>query len=193
MVNNIQITRLLEAWREDDPASQQALLAAVFPDLKKISANILARQSGKPSLQTTELVNEAYIKLAGQRNQAWDNRGHFFSIAARLMRRIIIDELRSAGSNKRGGDAISIDIDAIEVPAPASYPNWLELDQAMTELRDINPGAADVVEMRQMLGMSLEETAETLQIGTATVGRYWRFARAWLATRLNEHSEHDQA
>ena len=192
MPNTPQITELLEAWRENDPASQQALLAAVFPDLKKISANILARQSGKPSLQTTELVNEAYTKLAVQRNQAWNNRGHFFSIAARLMRRIIIDELRSAGSHKRGGHAIAVDIDAIEVAAPASYPNWLELDQAMTELRHINPAAADVVELRQMLGMSLEETAETLEIGTATVGRHWRFARAWLATPLKDQPKHDE-
>lgn len=191
MSSEPDITRLLERWQESDSAAQQSLLLAVLPDLKKIGANVLARQGGPAGLQTTELVHEAYIKLVGQRNQSWQNRAHFFAIIARLMRRIIIDHARSRGSEKRGGQAVVVDLDLDEIPVPANYPDWIELDQAMVELEAINPDAARVVDLRHVLGLSVDEAAEALGVGTATVGRYWRFARAWLAARLDDHGPHD--
>ncbi|MEM9313792.1 MAG: ECF-type sigma factor [Pseudomonadota bacterium] len=187
MSDSIEITSLLEDWKRGDPASQQRVLEAVFPELKKIAANSLARQGGRLTLQATEVVNEAYMKLLDQRNHSWENRGHFFSIMARLMRRLIIDHLRGRLSDKRGNGIAPVNADDIDIPVPSNYPDWIELDCALNELEEINPGAARVVELRQIVGLSIDETAKALDLGTATVGRHWRFARAWLAARLKEH------
>ncbi|MDJ0655256.1 MAG: ECF-type sigma factor [Xanthomonadales bacterium] len=183
------ITRILEGWNHDDPDSRARALELVYPHLKNIASASLARQ-GRATLQTTELVNEAYIRLAGQRSTDWQSRGHFFAIVARLIRRVVVDHVRRKLSEKRGSGQTPVGLDLVSVPVPANYPDWLDLDRAMQELEKINETAARVVDLRYIAGLNIEETAETLGIGTATVGRHWRFARSWLQTQLNDQGEY---
>ena len=183
------ITRLLENWDGNDPESRARALEMIYPQLKKIASRSLAQQ-GRATLQTTELVNEAYIRLAGQRRANWQNRGHFFSIVARLIRRVVVDHVRRKLSEKRGSGQAPVDIDLVSIPVPANYPDWLDLDRAMQALEKINETAANVVDLRYIAGLNIDETAEVLGIGTATVGRHWRFARSWLQTQLDDSGQY---
>lgn len=185
------ITRILDGWSDDNPDARARAMALVYPHLKRIASASLARQ-GRATLQTTELVNEAYIRLAGQRSSDWQNRGHFFAIVARLIRRVVVDHVRKKLSEKRGCGQTPVDIDLVSIPVPANYPDWLDLDLAMQELERINETAARVVDLRYIAGLNIEETAAVLGVGTATVGRQWRFARSWLQTRLIEREQGSQ-
>ena len=181
-----EITRLLKQWREADSGSRDQLMALIYPELKKIAARALASRPPNATLQTTDLVNDAYIRLVDQRKTDWRNRSHFFAIAARLIRRILVDHSRRRLSDKRGGRAPKVNIDDVPVAFRQQLTNWLAMDEALTRLAEINPQAARTVELRHIAGLSIAEVAEAMNIGTATVGRHWRFARAWLQVELRE-------
>ncbi len=158
------------------------LLPIVYDELRRLAASFLNREHAV-SLQTTELVHEAYFKLTNQKKVDWENRGQFFAIAAQAMRRILIDAARQRKSLKHGAEKVSLD-DALTVSA-AQNQSLLELDEALTELEKFDSQQCRVVELRYFAGLTIEETAEVLHISEATVKREWAIARAWLFKKIN--------
>lgn len=182
------ITVLLERWKHGDSSVENTLAAQVYPTLRAAAQAQARRYGGALTLCPTELVNEAYERLHQQQAVDWRNRNHFFAIAATLMRRIAIDYLRARNSEKRGGEEIMLTLDELpnaDQPACPDNVDWLALDQALTEFAQCQPEAARVVELRLFAGLSKEQVAEVCGSSRATVGRQWRFARAWLAERLD--------
>jgi RNA polymerase sigma factor (TIGR02999 family) len=180
------ITDLLSRWREGDKAAESALIEAVYPILRELSRAQL-RRNGNATLQATELANEAYERLVGQNVEVWRNRSHFLAIAATVIRRVLIDYLRERSAEKRGSGqaALSLqDLHEYDHPSNSGGIDWIELDQALTEFARVQPDTARVVEMRLFGGLSIEEIAEACNSSVATVGRQWRFARAWIASTL---------
>ncbi len=178
------VTGMLKNWRTDNRVERNRLMNQIYPDLKKIAARALGGQPPHATLEAADLVNEAWLRLTCQRNANWRNRSHFYAIVARIIRRIVVDHSRKRLSEKRGGRAQRLDVDDVALAAPGGFANWLELDEALARLGQINAHAAQIVELRYLTGLSIEDTAEAMEIGTATVGRHWRFARAWLRTQL---------
>jgi RNA polymerase sigma factor (TIGR02999 family) len=147
----------------------------------------IRRHGGQLTLRATELANEAYTRLVPQSGVDWRNRGHFYAIAATVMRRVVVDYLRARSADKRGGDVLFVplqDLTSTEQPTVGDAVDWLAVDQALNELAELDPDSAKVVEMRLFSGLGVEEIASVLDSSTATVGRQWRFARTWLADRL---------
>jgi RNA polymerase sigma factor (TIGR02999 family) len=180
------ITDLLSRWRDGDKAAESALIEAVYPMLREL-ARAQLRRNGNATLQATELANDAYERLLGQNVEVWRNRSHFLGIAATVIRRVLIDYLRERSAEKRGSGqaALSLhDLHEYEHPSNSGGIDWVELDLALTELARVQPDTARVVEMRLFGGLSIEEIAEACDSSVATVGRQWRFARAWIASTL---------
>ena len=188
------ITSLLLDWQAGNENAREQLIELIYPMLKSIASNQLRSSPAELTMQTTELANEAYLKLTEQQRMVWQSRAHFFAIAARAIRRIIVDSVRRRLADKRGGHVEKIPFDEdLVAPAPGSYPNWIMLDAALNELEDINKAAAQVVELRYVVGMTIEETAESTGRGYATVVRNWRFARAFLRDRLGEYQRNPES
>lgn len=185
-ISNDEITHLLARWQDSDDTARDQLMVIIYPELKKIAARALAARPPQATLQTTDLVNDAYLKLVEQRNMNWRNRSHFYAIAARLIRRIVVDHSRKRLSEKRGGRAPRVNLDDVSIGVKGQVTTRMSLDNALDKLATINPKAARVVELRYVLGLSVQETAVSMDIGTATVGRLWRFARAWLQVELKD-------
>ena len=180
------VTELLARWKSGDRAAEAALIEAVYPTLREL-ALYRVRRHGALTLRATELANEAFTKLVEQRNVGWANRGHFFSIAAKVIRRVAMDYLRSRSRDKRGGGVSFVDIDSLseaETPTIDESIDWLAIDQALTEFEEFDADCARVVELKFFSGLTTDEIADACETSTATVGRQWRFARAWLAERL---------
>lgn len=177
------ITRLLHEWRGGNAQALQSLIPLVYGELHSLASRYLSRERRDHTLQTTALVNEAYLKLAGQRDVDWQSRAHFFGIAAQLMRRILVDHARRDRRVKRGAGAAHLPLDDID-PASAAPPidpaDAYTLDLALTTLETTDPQQGRVVELRYFGGMTIEETAEVMGISPATVKREWAVARAWL-------------
>ena len=182
------VTLLLRAWRNGDANVEQQLLKAVEGELHRQAARALRNESPGHTLQPTALVNEAYLRLIDQRHVDWRNRAHFFGIAAQLMRRILVDHARGRLSAKRGGNAQRISIGDVEPVDPASELaqdiDLLALHEALQRLAALDPTKERLVELRYFTGLTIEETAEALDISPATVKREWTFARAWLRREL---------
>jgi RNA polymerase sigma factor (TIGR02999 family) len=178
------VTAALRAWRGGDARAQDELMQLVYPELHRRAERLLARERPGHTLQPTALISELYLRLVDQRQAQWQDRAHFFAIAARLMRRVLLDHARRHGADKRGGHVRPLPLDVVG-ELPASGPRELEaLDEALGELAALDATAAAIVELRFFGGMSVEETATVLGSSTATVGRQWRAARAWLHARL---------
>lgn len=182
------ITRLLSEWRSGDRASANRLVSAIYPVLHDLARAQLNRQGAQLTLRATELAHEAYARLMPQAGVDWRNRAHFYAIAATVMRRVLVDHLRERSTEKRGGTGTLFvpiqDIDVGELPAIGDQVDWVAVDQALNDLEAVDPDCARVVELRLFSGLEVAEIAEALDSSTATVGRQWRFARAWLADRL---------
>lgn len=182
------ITRLLSEWRSGDRASANRLATAIYPVLHDLARAQLNRQGAQLTLRATELAHEAYARLMPQADVDWRNRAHFYAIAATVMRRVLVDHLRERSTAKRGGgNALFVpiqDLDVGELPAVGDQVDWVAVDQALSDLEALDPDCARVVELRLYSGLDTAEIAEALGSSTATVGRQWRFARAWLADRL---------
>ena len=160
----------------------------VYDELRVIAGRHLARERPERTLQTTALVNEAYLKLIDQRRVDWQNRAHFFAIAARLMRRILLDAARQRRREKRGGGAVGVSLEDRPVAAPASpidLPDLIALDRALQELEALDPDQGRIVELRFFGGLTVEETATVLDVSPATVKREWAMAKAWLYPRVS--------
>jgi len=178
------VTSMLVAWSRGDSSVADRLMAAVYDDLRRKAAGILRHESPGHTLQPTALVNEAYLRLVDQKRVAWQSRAHFLAVAARLMRRVLIDYARRRRASKRGGEAVRVTLDDL-APASLSSPlDLLVLDEALAELAALDARQARIVEMRAFGGLSVEETAEVLGVSPATVKRDWSFAQAWLERRL---------
>lgn len=175
------LEELTQSRDDSNRAVLDRLLPIVYNELRRLAASFLNREHAV-SIQTTELVHEAYFKLTNQRNVDWVNRGQFFALAAQAMRRILIDAARQRKSQKHGVEKVSLD-EALTVAA-AHSGELLELDRALTELESFDEQQCRVVELRYFAGLTIEETAEVLKISPATVKREWSIARAWLYNKL---------
>jgi len=181
------ITALLQRWRTGDRAAEAALLEVVYPLLRDLARAQVRRNGGVLTLQATELAHEAYDKLEQQKSVDWQNRDHFFAIAATVIRRVVVDYLRMRGRDKRGGSIPFVrlsDLSENQAPPIDDSVDWIGLDQALTALQAEDAECARVVELKFFSGLTTERIAEVCGTSVATVGRQWRFARAWLANRL---------
>lgn len=178
-----QISRLLAAWAGRDPAARDELVPIVYEELRRLASQYMRGERGGHTLQTTALVNEAYLRLAGVDRIQWRDRTHFFAMAATLMRRILVDHARQRGRDKRGG-GVSVTSLADQAVAPESTVDVIALDEALTRLAVLDAQQARIVELRFFTGLTVEETAEALDISPATVKREWATAKAWLYREL---------
>ena len=186
-----RITQLLVDWGNGDEAALATLMPIVYRELKKRAHHYLRHERPGRTLQTTDLVNEAYLRLADYKQIHWRERSQFFAIAAQIMRRILIEQARARKRAKRGGDAQTLSLDAgtlssvsVSPPSADHLLDMLALDEAMTRLEAIDSRKAKVVEMRFFAGMNNQEIAEVLQVTPNTVIRDWNFAEAWLRREL---------
>jgi RNA polymerase sigma factor (TIGR02999 family) len=183
------VTQLLVQWQNGDQKALDSLIPLVYQELRSIAGRYLSRESPSHTLQSTALVHEAYFKLIGQRRVRWQNRAHFFGIAAQMMRRILIDHARHQARDKRGGPAPKLSLDDAMATAEAEADiDLLALDDALTALAQIDPRGAQIIELRFFSGLSLEETAEVVGVSAGTVKRDWSAARAWLYREMRQHS-----
>ena len=175
------ITQLLIDWKNGDKNALDQLMPLVYDELRRIARRHLRRESNERTLQTTALVHEAYLKLIDQTRTNWQNRAQFVGVAANMMRRILIDDARKRLRGKRGGGAFKISLDdgSIDV-SDERAAELIALDEALKILAEDDPLKAKIVELKFFGGLSIEETAEVLGIGTATVTRHWRVVKAWL-------------
>jgi RNA polymerase sigma factor (TIGR02999 family) len=180
------VTRLLHEWKAGDREALDRLIPVVYAELHALASRQLAREWRHDRLQTTAVVSEAYVRLFGQRAIDWQNRGHFFAIAAQLMRRILVDHARRERRSKRGGDGtpVALDEGIASAPNPVDAVDALDLDRALARLEQMDPDAARIVEMRFFGGLTIEETAAALNISIATVKRDWAIAKGWLYREL---------
>jgi RNA polymerase sigma-70 factor (ECF subfamily) len=180
-----ETTRVLQAWANGDAAALDRLTPLVYKELRRIAGHFMQNERGGNSLQTTGLVNEAYLRLIDVKNVDWQHRAHFFAVSATLMRRILLDRARKRGAAKRGGAAARVKLDEIPDLASARASELLALDDALTELAKVDPRKARVIELRFFGGLSVEDTGAVLKVSPDTVLRDWRLARAWLLAELS--------
>ena len=179
------VTGMLRAWAQGSPGADEELLRAVYQELRRQAQRAMRREGSEHTLQATALVHEAYLRLADQRPSAWRNRSQFFGIAAQMMRRILVDHAHARLADKRGGGATAITLDESSASSGDADPiEVLALHDALDRLAVLDPQQAKVVELRYFGGMSIEETAEALELSPATIKREWAVARAWLAREL---------
>lgn len=180
------LTRLLHRWGSGDAKALEDLIELVYPELRRIASRHLQGRQER-TLQSTALVHEAFLRLAGQQEMHWKDRSHFYAVAARIIRGILVDHYRAQHAAKRGGDAERVTIEeSVLAPAPASDPvDLLDLDAALNELEHLDPKQARIVELRYFAGLSIEETAHVVGVSAATVKREWLVARAWIRRRLS--------
>ncbi|MEO1336328.1 MAG: ECF-type sigma factor [Myxococcota bacterium] len=179
--NEETLTQLLHDWSAGHAEAEARLFGLLYPSLRRIAANALREERPSATLQTTDLVHESYLLLSQQR-EAWQNRAHFFAIAARVVRRVLVDHARRKKRDRRGAGAVHVPLDQVHLVADDA--GLLAVDRALVELAEINSGAARLVELRYFGGLSIDEAANVIGCGRSTVVRSWRFARAWLHQRL---------
>ena len=182
--NSAQITQLLLAWRNGEPRALDDLMPLVLRELKKIARNYMRGQRVGHTLQTTGLVNEAYMRLVDSNRVNWQDRTHFFAIAAQLMRRVLVDMARRKNSAKRGGERVQVSLADDVKAAPDRDTDVVALDEALERLAQLNPRHSQIVELKYFGGLTEDEVAETLNISVRTVRRDWNVARAWLYREL---------
>jgi RNA polymerase sigma-70 factor (ECF subfamily) len=182
LVGPSQITSLLRQWQDGSRDAFERLVPLVYDELHTLASRQLTREWRHDRLQTTAVVNEAYVKLFGQREIDWQNRGHFFAIAAQLMRRILVDDARRQLRQKRGSGGIAMELDeALAAPnAPVDAVDALDLDRALQKLEQLDPDQGRIVELRFFGGLTVEETAAALSVSPATIKREWALAKGWL-------------
>jgi RNA polymerase sigma factor (TIGR02999 family) len=178
------ITRLLLQWRDGNRSALDNLIPLVYRELHRLARYYLRRQSPGHTLQTSALINEAYLRLIDHNNMPWQNRAHFYGVAAQAMRRILVDYARTRYAAKRGGGAVEVSLDKAAVFAKEQAAELIALDDALIDLAAISPRKSQIVELRYFGGLSVEETAEVLGISTATVVREWRSAKRLLLRSL---------
>jgi RNA polymerase sigma factor (TIGR02999 family) len=179
------VTRLLHEWASGDRQALPALMEAVYPELHRIAARHLSRERRGHTLQPTALVSEAYLRLAKQpAGKQWQDRSHFFAVAARVVRAVLVDHARARIAAKRGGGAICIELSEAMAPVPAPPVDLIDLNAALTALEAIDPQQSQVVELRYFGGLSINETAEVLAVSPSSVDRDWLLAKTWIRRHM---------
>ena len=180
-----RVTQLLEQWSHGDDAALAELTPLVYKELRRLAHRHMGGERRDHTLQTTALVNEAYLRLAGQTNPSWQDRAHFFAVAARAMRQILVNYAKSQGSQKRGGGAIKVELGEAALVSQEQSKEIVDLHEALERLATLDARKAQVVELKYFGGLNYDEMAEVLKISPVTVRRDWEFARAWLHTELH--------
>jgi RNA polymerase sigma-70 factor, ECF subfamily len=180
-----EITRLLIDWRGGDRAALEKLMPLVYDELRRLARHYLSQERPGHTLQATALVNEAYLHLIDQQSADWQDRTHFFAVAARIMRHLLVDHARARGYAKRGGGAHQVSLDEAAVVVPEISFDLLALDEALDRLAAIDERKVVIVELRYFSGLSVEETAEAMRLSEITIKREWLKAKAWLYRELN--------
>jgi RNA polymerase sigma factor (TIGR02999 family) len=184
-----EITELLRAWSEGDQAAQDRLAALVYKELHGMARRYMKNERPDITLQTTALVNEAYLRLVDVKNVDWQHRAQFFALSAQIMRRILVDAARARKAGKRGGGAVKINLDEPSVLSSQPDTLILDLDEALQALTKLAPRQAKVVELRYFGGMTEQEAAEALKTSPRTVRRDWQFAKTWLTRELSDSAD----
>ena len=175
-----EITQLLMSWSQGEKAALDHLVQLVYPELRRLAKRYMARESPEHTLQTSALINEAYLKLVDQKNVEWQNRAHFYAVAAQVMRHILVDHARSRNYAKRGGGALKLPLDEAAALTEQRATELIALDDALTNLAGLDARKSQIIELRFFGGLSMEETAEVMKISPSTVQREWRAAKAWI-------------
>jgi RNA polymerase sigma-70 factor (ECF subfamily) len=183
-----ELTQLLLDWSKGDPAALDKLTPLIYRELRRLARQYLAKVRVGHTLQTTDLVHEAYLRLVDQRRVHWQNRSQFFGVAAQLMRRILVDHARRHRRTKRGGGATMLSLDEAAVVSRQSAVDLLALDEALNRLAEMDQRKARIVELRFFGGLEIKETAAYLKISGITVMREWKMAKAWLHRELSDES-----
>ena len=178
------VTQLLRRWQQGDQEATEALLPLIYGELRKIARRHLRGERDGHTLEATALVHEVYLRLSGGEELHWNDRVHFYAVAAQMMRRVLVDHARSRDAVKRGGSVIKVSLDEARDPAVESGPDVVALDDALKSLEVLDPRKSRIVELRFFSGLSIDETAEVLDISPATVSREWTTARAWLYRQM---------
>ena len=184
--NSDDVTVLLDQWRQGSPDADERLMEVVQGELRRLAAGYLRRERAGHTLQPTAVVNEAYLRLMRQRRVHWENRAHFFGIAAKMMRRVLVDHARRRHAAKRdAGPAEPVSISGVASPArEADHVDVLALHDALSKLADLDARQSEIVEMRFFAGLTVEEIAQVLGISTATVKREWATSKMWLKRQM---------
>jgi RNA polymerase sigma factor (TIGR02999 family) len=188
-----QVTQLLKAWSLGQDAALEELIPLVHQELRRLARRYMYGERAGHTLQTTALVNEAYLRLVNSRRVNWQNRAHFFAISAQLMRRILVDSARARGYQKRGGGVPKVTLDEALMGSKEKGQNLVKLDDALKALAEVDPRKGKVVELRFFGGLSVEETAEVLKVSPDTVHRDWRLSKAWLKCEMSKGKSNEAA
>ena len=183
------ITRLLVDWRDGDQTALDRLVPLVYRELRRLAGYYMRRQRADHTLQTSALINEAYLRLIDHKNMRWENRAHFYAVAAQAMRRILVDHARSRGYAKRGGGALKVSFDEAVIGAEERGAELIALDDALQDLAELDPRKSQVVELRYFGGLSVDETAEVIGVSPVTVMREWRSAKGWLLKAISKREQ----
>jgi len=187
-----EVTILLQAWRGGDSAALEKLMPVVHSELRRLAHRYMVREKAGHTLQTTALVNEAYLRLIDLKRIEWQDRAHFYAISANFMRRILVDFGRSRHYRKRGGDVQKVTLDESVFAKPEPGADLVRLDDALSALAEFDPRKAKVVELRFFGGLSEVEAAEVLKVSRETVKRDWRLAKVWLLCELRDGPKKDE-
>ena len=184
-----EITQLLINWRHGDKAALDQLMPLVYEELRRLARGFMGRERSDHTLQTSALINEAYLRLVDQDDPNWQNRAHFFAVAAQIMRHILIDHARAYAYEKRGAGAHKVGLDEVMVFSEGRARELVALDEALTRLTTLDPRKSRIIELRFFGGLNIDETAEVMELSPTTVQREWRAAKAWLRRFIKgEHS-----
>src|SRR5262245_54909095 len=186
-----EITQLLREWSNGNKEALDRLMPVVYSELRRLAAHYMRHERPGHTLQSTALVNEAYLRLAGARETHWQDRAHFFAVASQIMRHILVDHARSYRYAKRGGGAIKVSLDEVAILSEERASELIALDDALKDLEALDPRKSQVVEMRFFGGLSIDETAEVLKVSSMTIQREWRWAKAFLHNQMNQGVVHD--
>ena len=184
---NPEITQILQDWNNGDEDAKERLLPFVYDELKRQARILMSRERGNHTLQPTALVHEAFMRLAEQSGIDWQNRNHFYGIASRLMRQILVDHARLHAADKRGSNPIHFSVEDLQIPVEERAESILMLNEVLDRLAEFDEQQAQIVEMRFFGGMTNQEIAEALEISERTVGREWQSAKLWLFRELNRN------
>jgi len=181
-----EVSQLLQDWSNGDQAALDKVMPVVYQELHRMAHHYMRKERAGHTLQTTALVNEAYLRLADYKKMRWQSRAHFFAVAAQVMRRILVEQARSKKFAKRGGGAQQISLDETALVSAGRSAEVIAVDEALTDLESWDPRKGRIVELRFFGGLSIEETAEVLKVSPTTVQREWRSAKAWLHRAISE-------
>jgi RNA polymerase sigma factor (TIGR02999 family) len=179
-----EVTILLQAWTDGDESALAKLTPLIYEEMRRLARHYMARERSSPTLETGAILNEAFLRLVHWKNARWQNRSHFYGLAAQMMRRVLVDHARSRGYGKRGGGVRPVSLDEAIVVSPERSSDMVALDDALVRLASVDERKSQVVELRFFGGLSVEETAEVLNVSPFTVARDWTLAKAWLQRAL---------